>query len=318
MSSPYAGNPATFPATYPIPDDSDPPTAEAFNPSAEALGDRTAWLKAHITPLEAFATPLANLAALTAIAAPTNGLTRIVKRKGVYVFDTASVEPTFSPWVLAADDATSGKWVRVGDTVRTQSNPVSVNGARFFTGLEITRDKTAHFRADGTCSVDPGTGPETRLVAFVSGGGLVFPETTPLAGVRAFVGAQWSIDHLLCHGATLTLVVASVKPVTGRAALPSQKFSVGVFRSPRAAAPALTSLYSGGDFYDDPSPDVATYEAFHGFGIDCDQNNVIDRINYMYWAQFWNEGDAGSNVKQNNVLCELAVYQDNVTDARFL
>lgn len=52
MSDPYAGNPALFPATYTIPDDSDPPTASAVNVGLEALGDRTAYLKAH------YATPI--------------------------------------------------------------------------------------------------------------------------------------------------------------------------------------------------------------------------------------------------------------------
>lgn len=45
MSEQYAGNPAVFPADYPIPDDSEPPTGAAVAPALEALGDRTANLK---------------------------------------------------------------------------------------------------------------------------------------------------------------------------------------------------------------------------------------------------------------------------------
>lgn len=44
MPNPYAGNPAVFPVTFDVPDDSDPPNAALFNVAPEALGDRTAFL----------------------------------------------------------------------------------------------------------------------------------------------------------------------------------------------------------------------------------------------------------------------------------
>lgn len=46
--NPYAGNPAVFPATVPLPDDSDPPMAATFNPAPQGLADRTAWLKSRV------------------------------------------------------------------------------------------------------------------------------------------------------------------------------------------------------------------------------------------------------------------------------
>lgn len=49
MPTPYAGNPATFPASYNIPSDGDPADAASVNAAFEALGDRTAWLKARVT-----------------------------------------------------------------------------------------------------------------------------------------------------------------------------------------------------------------------------------------------------------------------------
>lgn len=42
----YAGNPAVFPVTIPLIDDSDPPDASHFAPTGEALADRTAYLYA--------------------------------------------------------------------------------------------------------------------------------------------------------------------------------------------------------------------------------------------------------------------------------
>lgn len=47
----YAGDPSNFPVDYIIPDDSTPPTASALNIANEALGDRTAWLKAVLSQM---------------------------------------------------------------------------------------------------------------------------------------------------------------------------------------------------------------------------------------------------------------------------
>lgn len=46
MSTPYAGNPAAFPTDYLIPDDGESKNATSVNVALEALGDRTAYLKA--------------------------------------------------------------------------------------------------------------------------------------------------------------------------------------------------------------------------------------------------------------------------------
>lgn len=70
MSDPYAGNPALFPATYPIPEDSDPPTAANVNPAFEALGDRTAFLRAMVA--HAFVPIYVELLAGGTISIPAN------------------------------------------------------------------------------------------------------------------------------------------------------------------------------------------------------------------------------------------------------
>jgi len=49
LSSQYAGNPASFPIDFTIPDDGDAQDAASVDIAFEALGDRTAWLKAHLT-----------------------------------------------------------------------------------------------------------------------------------------------------------------------------------------------------------------------------------------------------------------------------
>lgn len=54
MSSTYAGNPATFPATVTIPDDGDARNAASVNVPLEGLADRTANLNARTTTVEAY------------------------------------------------------------------------------------------------------------------------------------------------------------------------------------------------------------------------------------------------------------------------
>ncbi len=49
MPSAFAGDPTVFPATYLIPSDGDDRDAASVNVALEALGDRTAWLKARVS-----------------------------------------------------------------------------------------------------------------------------------------------------------------------------------------------------------------------------------------------------------------------------
>lgn len=48
MPTTYSGNPAVFPAAYDIPSDGDDENASSVNAGLEALGDRTAYLKAQL------------------------------------------------------------------------------------------------------------------------------------------------------------------------------------------------------------------------------------------------------------------------------
>src|SRR5215472_15567724 len=50
MSTPYAGV-NNFPATIPVPADSDPPNASLFSTPYEGLADRTTWLKNRVPQL---------------------------------------------------------------------------------------------------------------------------------------------------------------------------------------------------------------------------------------------------------------------------
>lgn len=73
MPDQYAGNPNNFPADFSIPDDADPPTAAAVNVALEALGDRTAWLRAFLPQLEIVVVDVPRLTSLgTAVVVPDN------------------------------------------------------------------------------------------------------------------------------------------------------------------------------------------------------------------------------------------------------
>lgn len=313
MGTQYAGDPLNFPDDYTIPDDSDPPTAAAINIGLEALGDRTAWLKTHIDANNAFRTPLANFAALKAVAAPTDKLGRFVEGYGAYFFDTSSVLAEVLPWVVSPADATPGRWIRAGNRVRNGRRLLSA-AADFQTTLssnQTARSKTADFVPTARDSVH-------RNFAVVRSGGIFMPFASDNTGGLGYTfGFQWCIDRVLTHGATLTAAMVGVVPATGRPGLPTTPFSIGVFRSPGAhylAAPALESLWSGGDFYNDPfAISLGFYEGPHTFDVACDQHQLVDLENYSYYVQFWNE--SGANCFPSNVISGLLIHQDNLVDA---
>jgi hypothetical protein len=74
LSSQYAGNPASFPVDFTIPDDGEPRTAASVDIAFEALGDRTAYLNAAKTSL---ATPVTYTASTT-VTAPAGATFAII------------------------------------------------------------------------------------------------------------------------------------------------------------------------------------------------------------------------------------------------
>ncbi len=102
MSTTYEGA-DSYPNEITLVDDASDEDGASIDVPVEGLADRTRSLKESRNAL-------ANIAALTAIAAPPDGCVRHVQGKGLYVFKTA-VTTGSAPFWFAADDATTGGWV---------------------------------------------------------------------------------------------------------------------------------------------------------------------------------------------------------------
>lgn len=282
-------------------------------------------------------TTLANIAALQAIAAPTNGLIRHVQNKGLYRFDSgAGVLSADSPFVFAATDLTPGKWIFSGyDHVATADGFARLQSARQlrvhgvtpssltdFPTFDVprtpvrqvnlscltttvalaTRAKTATFNPAGGI-LDTGAGDVEYIR--IQSGTLTFPEIS----ASFSMGAQFPIDHYLVDGATISSVVASFAGASGHAALPGTQASIGVFRKHKTAT-TLVSLRSAGDFVDDAQASTGAYQAQHTFTYTPDQNNVVDKSTYSYFIQFWNE--FGTNVVADSKLYGIEIQMTAV------
>jgi hypothetical protein len=82
---------------------SDVRNAAAVRAALQPLANRTRYLFDRHTPL-------ADIAALQAITSPADGLVRLVKNYGVFVFDATSVLGESLPWVVAPN-AGAGRWL---------------------------------------------------------------------------------------------------------------------------------------------------------------------------------------------------------------
>lgn len=318
-----------FPASFLVPDDGDALNASTLNVPYEALADRTTWLKVRIDQLD----EAADLTALGAIAAPTNGLTRIVKDFGFYRFDSASIMPVTSPMAIAAADLTPGKWLWSGINITGAANGIafltaggqlSVSGSGYPT-FQTTRTRT---RQIGFSHYDTTFGPVTRErnAAFAPfGGSTAEGRVSSSYGVLKFegvpqpttnVGVQICLDNYVHDGARLASVVAQVKGAGGHGfGLPGTMPAIGVFRKQRAQG-STENLKVSGDFVLDTSASVAVYEsAFHALTYACDRLNSIDKANYSYFAQLWNEG--GSGAMTGLQVLNLELVHDTIADMRF-
>ncbi len=106
--TPIAGNPDSYPITFTIPDDSDPPAAATFNVANGGLADRTASLA------NGYKAELADFNALKAINTTSlpDGAFRVVKGYGRFTLDK-TLFPTFAedlPCVVAPTTGT-GRWM---------------------------------------------------------------------------------------------------------------------------------------------------------------------------------------------------------------
>jgi len=326
MGAPYAGA-DVFATDAVFPDDTDPPTASAFDVPLETAFDRTIWLKNRIDAL----VPLDNLTALAAILAPTDKMVRLVQKFGWYVFRGTGSSPftapsAFKPYAIAPADATPGMWVRAGNFRRFRERGVALTNFMVSNEQQFTtssnRDKTTVFEHGARRPYLTGGSLAFLVFAQSASGAIRLPQAATSGGYS--VGLQWCLDEVLSDSqlvsgisdkSTILSVDFGFWPATGRSALPTvTQAAIGVFRCPRlAGVGGLTSLFSGGDFVEVGAASVVDYEAPQAVPFTCDQNNVVDLAAYSYFAQVWNE--EGANSLANNAITHVKVTVDNYIDA---
>lgn len=273
---------------------------------------------------------LADLTALAAVTTPTDGLIRSVVDYGLYRFESSSILVANAATVIAATDATPGKWhwaglnlsgaangiaalnassqllVPVGgfptfSSATSRVRSVALDNFKHTAGL-ATRAKTAQF---GNANVEA-----NGDVVLVSGG-LKFANAP---GAATSIGVQICLDDYLHNGATLSSIVLQVQGAAAHAGLPGTQLSAGIFRKAKFSS-GLTSLRSAGDFATDAQASTGAYQASHTLSLSPDQNNVIDTTAYSYHLQLWDE--FGANALIGATVHGIELTNNLIADMRF-
>lgn len=256
---------------------------------------------------------LADIAALKAIASPADGLVRLVKSKGIYVFDSASVAAEVQPFIVAPN-AGGGRWIHSLELTRGVANGLAklnasqhliVQGASGHPTFETARTLTRFqppvpmgpFRT-GWTAIDP-----TSLVSGVAG-----PGTT---------AAQYFLLTELHDGATLTQVQALFVVDGGHAGVPAVLPSFSTYRDLiNVGAEASVEMASGGDVSYPTPGSVAAYEAagIKGWAQTINNQNVIDRSQGLYYVALTDEN--GANALAGNRFLGFKLTMTTISDMR--
>ncbi len=315
MSTIYTPSPVAL-GDVTLPSDGDAMSAASVNTPLEGLADGIAYLGQTTTTV-------ASLAALTAIAAPTNSVLRFVKGYGGYLFDTSRSDTVASPLILAADDITPGRWISqllylpgsvwpTFTSARSRVRAVSLHDYRI-TELNQTRGKTVSFIPywANTDLSDGDLPPAGGDASYADG---VFAFLNP-PGSPYTQGISICLDPYVHDAARLATVKVQAKGAAGHGSLPNAQWSFGVFRKPKLSATSLSSLRGGVDYLGDSALSTGAYEVSHAITMTTDTGNVIDTSSYTYTAQIWNE--SGTNSIAGLEVYGLELTFDQIADMRF-
>lgn len=223
---------------------------------------------------------LADLTALAAILAPTDGLGRHVLGQGDYVFKT-SATTGLSPFRVAAADATVGGWV---SSTAHQETLVRIYHPAFLAAYQSS--------AAITPVLDPAGTPCIATDVLFQRGAATFASV--VTGSDTAHALVMKLDDALIDGATLSSLRIRWKPNPTHVSLPGLMPKYGVGRV-SITGNVGTALYStGGGLRTDASADIAAYNPEHWNSFAPDQHSVIDKTNFGYHLTVYNEGGANS------------------------
>lgn len=251
---------------------------------------------------------VADLTALAAIAAPANGLVRHVVGFGLYVFQT-SATTGLSPFRVAAADATAGGWV--ASHAHETSRTVIVPGDRMHA---ITGDGAGAIQTVNPTGVSFSWAPLAQADASFDTGSFYALRT--YTGATNHYGYKIPLDEFLIHGATLSSATLRYRPTSAHAALPARQPKLAIVRTPLTGyAPVAVALLSTGSGYvQDTAADVAAFEADRSLVFTPDQNQVIDKLTYRYFAIVLDS--AGTNSVAGNAFHAIELAHTAIPDAR--
>lgn len=245
---------------------------------------------------------LADLTALAAITAPSDGDVRHVVGYGHYVFKT-SATTGLSPFRVAAADATTGGWVasHAHETSRTRHVPCSrVNGV---TSAATSPDVAALFY------------PLTQADARRDFGQALYVLRASTHATNAW-GFVLPIDEFLVHGSTLGSATLAWCPSAGTAGTPTVLAQMDIVRVVRSGAGggsigSNTLLTTGfvvdsGGTYNSSTTRQLVYTP--------DRNNIIDLATYSYAVVIFDAH--GTNQVLGNVFHSVALAMTNIPDGR--
>lgn len=263
-----------------LPADGETIEAVDVNAPLQALGDGLTFESARTVPL-------ADLVALAAITTPADGLVRHVLGFGWYVFKT-SATAGLSPFRIAATDATAGGWLSstTHQTTLIRQVPVGLN----FRGI-----------TNGGAGSTPSTiTPTTTTMSFIVPiGGDAQTDWGSMYPLRTFTGAtqnfgyQIDINDELVDGATLASATLRCRPQGGHAGLPTRQPQLAIVRTTVTAVAQVNLLSTGNGYVTMAAANTAAYQADQALVFTPDQNNVIDKTTYRYFAIIIDE--AGTN-----------------------
>jgi hypothetical protein len=276
MSSVYTPSPVAL-GSVTLPSDLDTRSAASVNVPMQAIADGVAYL----------GTSLADLTALAAIAAPTDGTVRSVLGFGRYVFKT-SATTGLSPFRVAAGDATPGGWVSgtAHQTTLVRQVPLAVRVRGITQGSGTTPGPQAPTQA------------QQNFLPLASADGLLsFQAFLPVrtnTGATTNYGYFVEINDQMIDGATLTSA-ALLFGGFGHAGVPARQPAFGIVRglATTQLGTAANLLSTGGGLVTLAAATQPAYDAAQVLVFTPDQNNVIDKTQYHYGAVFFDE--AGTN-----------------------
>lgn len=264
---------------------------------------------AHATAIAGAVAALADLTALAAVLAPADGAVRHVVGYGWYVFKT-SATTGLSPFRVAAGDFTVGGWVASIAHETTKAVTVPCNR-----GVFISTDSAGTVASQPpNVTVALGYANTTVLQATISDVGF-YPLIVQTGGASSYLFAI-PIDEFMIDGATLASAHLYLRPKGGHAGLPTRQPWLGIVRNIATGyAPVPQPLLSGVTGVSQlASGSTGAYQTDNTIVLTCDQNNVIDKLQYNYLAIIGDEG--GTNALAGNRFAKILLNFTGIPDAR--